>query len=147
MDPLLQPRSRNEPAVSKLMMGTRSWVCQCWVMACQTPIFPDEDRATNWEPIKNRYSTRTLNVNVPISVLDPSSDTAHSRMLLPYEMASIFVLLLLLCSPPTAAAPGPGPAPVDTLAFSATLSMACSMYGEVKTNYDCRGEAGNSMCV
>lgn len=47
MHPLLQPNKRKDPAVSKDAMGTTSCVCQCWVIACQTPSFPEGDRATN----------------------------------------------------------------------------------------------------
>lgn len=47
MHPLLQPNKSIEPAVSKEAIGITSCVCQCCVMACQTPNFPDGDRATS----------------------------------------------------------------------------------------------------
>lgn len=120
MEPLLQPSSRNEPAESKDKTGTRSCICQCCVMACHTPIFPDEDKATNWLPMKKRYSTRTFRLNVPMSDLFPPSCMLHSRIWLPYEMAIILL--------------GIGSAvDVFTLELIAMRSMAASMCGEVNT--------------
>lgn len=66
MEPLVQPRRRKEPAVSKEAMGKTSWTCQCCVMACHTPILPTDDKATNCDPMKNRYSTATPRLKVPV---------------------------------------------------------------------------------
>lgn len=66
---MLHPRSKMEPAVSKEAIGITSCVCQCCVMACHTPNFPEGDRATSWLPIKNRYSTRTRRLKVPEKIL------------------------------------------------------------------------------
>lgn len=65
MDPLLHPSNKKDPAVSKDAIGYTSWICQWWVIACHTPILPVGDNATNWLPIKNRYSTRTCKLKVP----------------------------------------------------------------------------------
>lgn len=65
MEPLLQPRSRKEPAVSNDEMGTTSWTCQCCVIECHTPILPVDDNPTSWFPMKNKCSTLTLRLKVP----------------------------------------------------------------------------------
>ena len=65
MEPLVHPRSKKDPAVSKDATGRTSCVCQLRVIACHTPILPRLDRATNWYPMKNRYSTATPSGNVP----------------------------------------------------------------------------------
>lgn len=66
MQPLLHPSSKNDPAVSNDAMGTTSCVCQCCVIACHTPSLPEGDNATNWLPMKNKYSTRTCKLKVPV---------------------------------------------------------------------------------
>lgn len=134
MQPLLQPSSKMEPAVSKDAMGITSWVCQCCVIACQTPNLPEGDSATNWLPIKNKYSTLTWRLNVPAQktlskhlrsnhlctlpmfVLFPESDIPHKRTWLPWEMATIFEV-----------------SGDPILAFIAIRSMQLSMKGLVKT--------------
>lgn len=65
MQPLLQPNSKIDPAVSNEEIGTTSCVCQCCVIACQTPNLPDGERATSWLPMKNKYSTFTCRLKMP----------------------------------------------------------------------------------
>lgn len=120
MLPLLHPRSKNEPAVSNDNIGQRSWICQCCVIACQTPIFPDDDNATNWFPMKKRYSTRTFKLKMPTSLLLPSSETRHNRIWLPYEMATILLCVFSFA--------------LEKFTLIARRSMVASIYGDVNTS-------------
>lgn len=93
INPLQHPRRSKDPAVSYDETGVTSWICQCRVMECQTPILPTggRERATTWLSMKNRYSTKTCMLKVPISFRCPSSAIANSRMVVPEAKATISV--------------------------------------------------------
>lgn len=67
IDPLQHPRRSKDPAVSYDETGVTSWICQCRVMECQTPILPTggRERATTWLSMQNRDSTKTCMLKVP----------------------------------------------------------------------------------
>ena len=88
----------DELAELEVELTFRVHTCQCCVIEFHTPILPVWLVATSWLPIKNKASTGTLRLNVPISEqFQPSIKREARRAWMVVQRITLNEYLLFSC--------------------------------------------------